>query len=93
MGQNKIKIVLLLALGSAKANGREPKSCLGRVFNFKLGCFVMCVIAWPTQAQLSLELKTWPRFRPVSLSLSMTACIKSLFSQLQMNETRKDNLF
>jgi hypothetical protein len=19
--------------------GREPKSCLGRVFNFKLGCF------------------------------------------------------
>jgi hypothetical protein len=25
--------------GSAKANGREPKSCLGRVFNFKFGCF------------------------------------------------------
>ncbi len=27
-------------LGSAKANGREPKGCLGRVFIFKLGCFV-----------------------------------------------------
>ncbi len=25
--------------GSAKTNGREPKSCLGRVFKFKLGCF------------------------------------------------------
>jgi len=26
-------------LGSAKANGREPKTCQGRVFNYKLGCF------------------------------------------------------
>jgi hypothetical protein len=25
--------------GSTISNGREPKSCLGRVFNFKLGCF------------------------------------------------------
>ncbi len=25
----------------AKANGREPKSCLGQVFKFKLGCFIM----------------------------------------------------
>jgi len=25
--------------GSAKANGREPKTGLGRVFNFKSGCF------------------------------------------------------
>jgi hypothetical protein len=30
--------------GSAKANGREPKSCLGRVFNFKLGHFVLYAI-------------------------------------------------
>ncbi len=28
-----------LKLGSAKANRREPKTCLGRVFNYKLGCF------------------------------------------------------
>jgi len=27
-------------LGSAITNGREPSSCLGRVFNFKLGSFV-----------------------------------------------------
>jgi len=35
--------------GSAEANGREPKSCLGRVFNFKLGHFVMHAIAWHIQ--------------------------------------------
>jgi len=29
--------------GSLKANGREPESCFGRVFNFKLGCFTKCV--------------------------------------------------
>ncbi len=23
----------------AKANGREPKTSLGRVFNYKLGCY------------------------------------------------------
>jgi len=32
-------------VGSEKANGREPKSCLGRVFNFKLGHFVLYAIA------------------------------------------------
>ncbi len=58
-------------LGSMKANGREPKSCLGRVFNFKLGCFVKCTTAWPEQARPSLKLKTWPRFHPHSSSLSM----------------------
>ncbi len=57
--------------GSAKANGREPKNCLGLVFNFKLGCFVMCTIALPIQEQPNLELITRPRFCPVSLSLSM----------------------
>jgi len=25
--------------GSVITNGREPRSCLGRVFNSKLGCF------------------------------------------------------
>ncbi len=25
--------------GSTKANVREPKTCSGRVFNYKLGCF------------------------------------------------------
>ncbi len=54
-----------------KAIGREPKSCLGRVFNFKLVRFVMFSIAWPLQARQSLELKTRPRFCPAGLSLSM----------------------
>jgi hypothetical protein len=57
--------------GSVKANGREPISCLGRVFIFKLGCFVMCTIAWPIQVWASLQWKTRPRFRPVSLRLSI----------------------
>jgi hypothetical protein len=52
--------------GSTKANGREPKSCLSRVFNFKLGCIVMYTIAQHIQARPSLELKTRPRFRPLS---------------------------
>ncbi len=39
----------LLKLGSTKAIGREPKSCLGQVFNFKLGDFVMYAIAWYIQ--------------------------------------------
>jgi hypothetical protein len=30
---------IVLCWGSAKANGREPETCLGRVFNNKLGCF------------------------------------------------------
>jgi hypothetical protein len=38
-----------LRAGSAKASGREPKSCLGRVFNFKLGLFVTYEIAWHIQ--------------------------------------------
>ncbi len=29
---------VLVETGSAKANGREPKTGLGRVFNYKLGC-------------------------------------------------------
>jgi hypothetical protein len=31
--------LITVRTGSTKANGREPKSCLGQVFSFKLGCF------------------------------------------------------
>jgi hypothetical protein len=85
-------IITCLHWEAQKLMGENLKSCLGRVFKFKLAYFVMCTIAWPTQAWPSLELKTWLRFCPVSLSLSMIACIQSLFSQHRMNETRKDNL-
>jgi hypothetical protein len=30
---------IVKATGSVITNGREPRSCLGRVFNFKLGSF------------------------------------------------------
>jgi hypothetical protein len=30
---------LIMTIWSAKANGRVPKTCLGQVFNYKLGCF------------------------------------------------------
>jgi hypothetical protein len=34
-----VQLNFLFDSGSAKANGREPKNCFGRVFNYKLGCF------------------------------------------------------
>ncbi len=39
--------------GSTKANGRQPKTCLGLVFNYKLGCYddvhvLYYVDAWPS---------------------------------------------
>ncbi len=36
---NAISHLLSTYLESTKANGREPKTCLGLVFNYKLGCF------------------------------------------------------
>ncbi len=40
---NKLFLIykILDSAGSVKANGREPKSCLGRVFHFKIGSFVV----------------------------------------------------
>ncbi len=41
---NKVDQGIKRTRGARKlTNGREPKSCLGRVFNFKLGCFARCV--------------------------------------------------
>ncbi len=58
--------------GSAITNEREPRSCLGQVFNSKLGCFATpgrkCIV-WCMQPLL--KLKTRPKARPVSYSLSM----------------------
>jgi hypothetical protein len=52
--------------GSAKANGREPKTCLGRVFNNKLGCFDDAHVPVYVDARPHLYLKTRPMFSPVS---------------------------
>ncbi len=53
-------------VGSAKANGREPESGLGRVFNFKLGCYVYNCMAFTSTAESRVQ----NRFRNVSLDLS-----------------------
>jgi len=44
--------------GNAKANGREPKSCLCRVFNSKLDRFVPPFIKSIVHIRILLELKT-----------------------------------
>ncbi len=56
----------LLATGSAISNGRVPKSCLGRVFNFKLGRVATMLGNCISSVQPLLELKTWPKVHPVS---------------------------
>jgi hypothetical protein len=66
-------LFVIVSQGSTKAHGREPKSGLGQVFNIKLGYFAMYALAQHIQARPSLELKTRPRFCPVSLSLSMAS--------------------
>jgi hypothetical protein len=45
---------------------REPNSCLGRVFNFKLACFASYQQKWTVLVQPFLEMKTWPRVCPVN---------------------------
>ncbi len=50
-----------------KANGRKPKSCLGRVFNYKLGCFDNVHVFIYVDARPHLYLKTQSTFRPVIL--------------------------
>jgi len=57
--------------GSTKANGREPKTGLGQVLNFKLGCFDDVPVLIYVDIRPHLQLKTRPRFSSVSLSLSM----------------------
>ncbi len=88
-----IKTRLLVSTWSAKANRRGPISCLGRVLNFKLGCFVMCTISWPIQSRPSLELKTRPRVRPHSLSLSLLCTIRCFIGENSNNWGKHSSLF
>jgi hypothetical protein len=52
--------------GSLKDNGREPKTCLGQVFNYKLSCLDDVHVLIYMEARPHLQLKMWPRFIPVS---------------------------
>ncbi len=45
-------------LGSAKANGREPKSNTAKVLDFKLGCLIVVEIVRGLNKRSRLELKT-----------------------------------
>jgi hypothetical protein len=56
---------------SAKANRIEPKSCSGLVLHFKLDSFVVIKEVHGANKRPCLNLKTRPRFCPVSLSLYM----------------------
>jgi hypothetical protein len=56
----------LMHSGSVKANGREPKTCLGRVCNYKLGRFNYLNVFVYMNARPHLQLKTQPRFSPDS---------------------------
>ncbi len=55
-----------IQLGSAISIGREPDSCLGRVFNFKLDSFASNQHKYTLFVQPFIELKNRPRVRPVN---------------------------
>ncbi len=54
--------------GKFMSNGREPESCLGWVFNFKLGCFNLQQRKCTACTRPYLKLKNQARFCPVSWS-------------------------
>jgi hypothetical protein len=65
-GYSQNVIEPLVHPGSGKIYGREPKSCLGRVFNVKVGHFASKQHKCIAHMQPLLELKTWPRFCPIN---------------------------
>ncbi len=68
-------------IGSAKANGRELKGCLGRVFHFKLGCTVLLKEVHGANARPYLVLKTRPgNTKGRSINVPLTSCLTGLES-------------
>jgi hypothetical protein len=53
-------------LGSLITYRREPRSCLGQVFNSKLGCISTLGSKCMAYMQPLLKLKTWHKARPAS---------------------------
>jgi hypothetical protein len=83
-------------VGSTISDVREPRSCLGRVFNSKLGR----IGKWMAYMQSLLELKTPPKFRPVSkhyfhvlLLCKYQLPVKQNKSQLYSNELKYNGVF
>jgi hypothetical protein len=60
----------IISVGSAKANGREPKSCFLKFSTLSLVVFVLSVTAWHSKTHPNLELKTRPMFSPFSSPIS-----------------------
>ncbi len=81
------KVLIVHGRKRKSYGGREPKSCLGQFFNFKLGHYVIRAIAWHIQACPTLELKTRPRFCPVSLSLSMSLVTWAVYAKQPCSKT------
>ncbi len=63
------KGVNVTLLGSAKAIGREPESCLGQVFNFKFGC--LCY-------ECDCMTYTWTLTSRVENSAQTLSCLSNL---------------
>ncbi len=59
---SKMWFEYFLDSGVKISNGMETRSCLGRVFNFKLDSFVSKQFKCTAYAQPPLELKTRPGF-------------------------------
>ncbi len=59
--------------GALYLTGENLKSCLGRVVNYKLGSLPVLLGKCNSWTQAILELKTLPRFNPVSLGLSVVS--------------------
>jgi hypothetical protein len=66
-----IKSSAVSKVGVLKLIRENLKAVLDKFSTLSLAVLVISKIAWHRQAWPHLELKAWPRFRPVSLCLSM----------------------
>ncbi len=77
MAKTVLWVSLTKARG-AKADRREPGSCVSQVFNSKLGCFVVQDEWDSVHTHPHLKLRNGPKFCPASLSLFMTKVVFKL---------------
>ncbi len=75
-------------MGVQKLMGDNLKVVLAKFSTLNLGCFIMYANERHIQARPGLELKTWPRFCPVSLSLSKLTVAVTLDLSTPRNKLR-----
>ncbi len=80
----------VVIVGCTKANGRKTKSCLGQVFNFKIGCFYYeCNFMVHTYTRPRLELKTQPEnTKGGSITVQLTSCLTCLYQSVLQIKTK-----